>query len=69
MQCASTYNPHSCLCGYHGDAERQCTCSPAALTRYQKRIVERFRLHNHSQRRAGAGYDVGCFGTVAKCFP
>ncbi|MBC8075873.1 MAG: ATP-binding protein, partial [Chloroflexales bacterium] len=27
-----------CLCGYHGDSERACTCSPAAITRYQKRI-------------------------------
>jgi magnesium chelatase family protein len=27
-----------CPCGYFGDPERECTCSPASVTRYQKRI-------------------------------
>ena len=27
-----------CICGYHGDAERECTCSPAMIARYSKRI-------------------------------
>ncbi|MGQ9927314.1 MAG: YifB family Mg chelatase-like AAA ATPase [Chloroflexaceae bacterium] len=27
-----------CPCGWHGDPERQCTCSPAMVMRYQKRI-------------------------------
>lgn len=27
-----------CPCGWHGDPERECTCSPALVTRYQKRI-------------------------------
>jgi magnesium chelatase family protein len=27
-----------CMCGYYGDPERDCTCSPSAVTRYQKRV-------------------------------
>lgn len=27
-----------CVCGWHGDAERTCTCTPAAVTRYQRRV-------------------------------
>jgi magnesium chelatase family protein len=27
-----------CPCGYFGDATRECTCSPGAIARYQKRI-------------------------------
>ncbi len=27
-----------CICGYFGDPERACTCSAAAVARYQKRI-------------------------------
>ncbi len=27
-----------CLCGYYGDAQRQCTCSPSMVNKYQKRI-------------------------------
>jgi magnesium chelatase family protein len=27
-----------CPCGYYGDTERQCTCSPSVVARYQKRI-------------------------------
>ena len=27
-----------CLCGYYGDAQRQCTCSPGMVNKYQKRI-------------------------------
>ena len=27
-----------CPCGYYGDAERECTCSPTMISRYQKRI-------------------------------
>ncbi len=27
-----------CLCGYYGDAQRQCTCSPTMVNKYQKRI-------------------------------
>ncbi len=38
-----------CPCGYFGDAERTCTCSPAAVTRYQKRIsgplLDRIDIH------------------------
>ena len=32
----SAQNP--CMCGWHGDAERQCTCTPSAVARYQKRV-------------------------------
>jgi magnesium chelatase family protein len=38
-----------CMCGYHGDPERSCTCSPSAVARYQKRIsgplLDRFDIH------------------------
>jgi len=27
-----------CPCGYYGDTQKQCTCSPGAITTYQKRI-------------------------------
>ncbi len=27
-----------CPCGYSGDTEQQCTCSPSSVTRYQRRI-------------------------------
>jgi len=27
-----------CLCGWHGDPERQCTCTPSAVARYQRRV-------------------------------
>jgi magnesium chelatase family protein len=38
-----------CMCGYYGDAERACTCSPSAVARYQKRVsgplLDRFDIH------------------------
>ncbi|MFN2146856.1 MAG: YifB family Mg chelatase-like AAA ATPase [Anaerolineales bacterium] len=38
-----------CPCGYFGDPERECTCSPASVTRYQKRIsgplMDRIDIH------------------------
>ncbi|MBP1466115.1 YifB family Mg chelatase-like AAA ATPase [Candidatus Chloroploca sp. M-50] len=38
-----------CPCGWHGDPERECTCSPALVTRYQKRIsgplLDRIDIH------------------------
>ncbi len=38
-----------CMCGYYGDPERACTCSPSAVARYQKRIsgplLDRFDIH------------------------
>ncbi len=38
-----------CPCGWHGDAERACTCSPALVTRYQKRVsgplLDRIDIH------------------------
>lgn len=38
-----------CPCGWHGDAERACTCSPALVLRYQKRIsgplLDRIDIH------------------------
>ena len=27
-----------CPCGYYGDAQRACTCTPSMVTRYQKRV-------------------------------
>lgn len=38
-----------CLCGYYGDSERTCTCTPAAVARYQRRIsgplLDRIDIH------------------------
>jgi magnesium chelatase family protein len=38
-----------CPCGYFGDSGRQCSCSPGAVTRYQKRIsgplLDRIDIH------------------------
>ncbi|MCY4110078.1 MAG: ATP-binding protein [Chloroflexi bacterium] len=29
---------HGCLCGYLGDARRECTCTQSQITRYRRRI-------------------------------
>src|SRR5579884_3490178 len=38
-----------CPCGYHNDPLRECTCSPSAILRYQKRIsgplLDRIDIH------------------------
>lgn len=38
-----------CPCGYFGDSLRACTCSPAAVTRYQRRLsgplLDRIDIH------------------------
>jgi magnesium chelatase family protein len=38
-----------CPCGYYGDPVRECSCSPAQVTRYQKRIsgplLDRIDIH------------------------
>lgn len=38
-----------CMCGWFGDAERQCTCSPSSVTKYQKRVsgplMDRIDIH------------------------
>jgi magnesium chelatase family protein len=38
-----------CPCGWYGDAERQCSCSPALVSKYQKRIsgplLDRIDIH------------------------
>ena len=38
-----------CPCGYFGDPVRECTCSPAIVTRYQKRLsgplLDRIDIH------------------------
>jgi len=38
-----------CPCGYYGDPVKECTCSPAAIARYQKRIsgplLDRIDIH------------------------
>ncbi|MDF1499313.1 MAG: ATP-binding protein [Anaerolineales bacterium] len=43
----ASMNP--CPCGYFGDTKRECTCTPATVTRYQKRIsgplLDRIDIH------------------------
>ncbi len=38
-----------CVCGWYGDAERSCTCTPAAVARYQRRVsgplLDRIDIH------------------------
>ncbi len=38
-----------CPCGYHGDPTRECSCSPGAVARYQKRLsgplLDRIDVH------------------------
>jgi len=40
---------HPCPCGWYGDAIHECTCTPATVTRYQKRIsgplLDRIDIH------------------------
>src|SRR5512137_1893847 len=43
-----------CTCGYYGDAVKECTCTPAMVTRYQKRIsgplLDRIDIHSEVPR-------------------
>ncbi len=38
-----------CPCGWHGDPDRECSCSPALVSRYQKRVsgplLDRIDIH------------------------
>jgi magnesium chelatase family protein len=40
---------HPCPCGYFSDAQKPCTCAPAVVTKYQKRIsgplLDRIDIH------------------------
>jgi len=36
FQLIAAMNP--CPCGYYGDSQKPCTCAPALVTKYQKRI-------------------------------
>jgi predicted ATPase with chaperone activity len=38
-----------CPCGYQGDAEQQCICSPSVVTRYQKRLSGPLEVRRHCQ--------------------
>jgi magnesium chelatase family protein len=47
FQLVAAMNP--CPCGYHGDSQKECTCSPGIIARYQKRIsgplLDRIDIH------------------------
>jgi len=47
FQLIAAMNP--CPCGYHGDSLKPCTCAPALVTKYQKRIsgpmLDRIDIH------------------------
>ena len=47
FQLVAAMNP--CQCGFHGDAEKPCTCASGAVLRYQKRIsgplLDRIDIH------------------------
>ena len=40
---------YPCPCGFYGDAQKACTCAPAVVTKYQKRIsgplLDRIDIH------------------------
>jgi magnesium chelatase family protein len=40
---------HPCPCVFHGDAQKPCSCAPAVVTKYQKRIsgplLDRIDIH------------------------
>lgn len=41
FQLVATMRP--CPCGWHGDIEHACTCSPALVSRYRRRVPETLR--------------------------
>ncbi len=47
FQLIAAMNP--CMCGYYGDSLKPCTCAPAVVTKYQKRIsgpiLDRIDIH------------------------
>src|SRR5439155_12583524 len=47
FQLIAAMNP--CPCGYWGDTQKACTCAPAVVTKYQKRIsgplLDRIDIH------------------------
>jgi magnesium chelatase family protein len=47
FQLIAAMNP--CPCGYYGDSQKPCTCAPATVTKYQKRIsgplLDRIDIH------------------------
>ncbi|MBL8079851.1 MAG: YifB family Mg chelatase-like AAA ATPase [Anaerolineales bacterium] len=47
FQLLAAMNP--CPCGYYGDSQKPCTCAPAMVTKYQKRIsgplLDRIDIH------------------------
>ncbi len=48
------YCVHSCPCGHFGDSQKACTCAPAVVTKYQKRIsgplLDRIDIHTEVPR-------------------
>ena len=48
------YCVQPCPCGYYGDSQKPCTCAPATVTKYQKRIsgplLDRIDIHIEAPR-------------------
>jgi len=57
---------YTCPCGWYGDSQKPCTCAPAMVTKYQKRIsgplLDRIDIHIEVPRmdyEKLSGYRVG----------
>lgn len=54
LNCCDNLAPQPCACGYLGDRQRQCRCSPQQIGRYQEKLsgplLDRIDLHVNVNR-------------------